>query len=252
MPKLLAITPYPSQSADTRYRISQYIPYLQNYGWQVTLKPFMNSNFYNMYNQKGKSFEKAIRTIFGFINRLPLSFQAKKYDAVLVHKEVFPFGPPLFEKIMVRSQQNLLYDMDDAFWTHPPQFEQLGKRLRDPKKIQKIIQMSSIILAGNKFIAEYAQKYSQNVIHFPTVLDTDYYEPRNEVDDGFITIGWVGRWSSQSYLESLLPVFTDLIKKYQNLKFRFIGVSSDFSLLGVPFERINWKLQNEITDFNPH
>ncbi len=234
MPKLLAITPYPSQSADTRYRISQFIPYLQNNAWQVTLKPFMNSDFFSMYNQKGKYLEKALRTILGFFSRLQLSFQLNKYDAILIHKEVFPFGPPLFEKTIYRRKKNLIYDMDDAFWTHPPQFEQLGKKLRDPYKIQKIIQMSSKILAGNKFIAEYAQRYNPNVIHFPTVLDTDYYEPRDELNDEFITIGWVGRWSSQSYLESLLPVFTDLINKYQNLKFRFIGVSADFCLPGVP------------------
>ncbi len=192
-----------------------------------------------------------MRTILGFLSRLQLSFQVNKYDAVLIHKEVFPFGPPLFESIIATKKQNLIYDMDDAFWTHPPQFEQLGKRLRDPKKIQKIIQMSSKILAGNKFIAEYAQRYNPNVVHFPTVLDTDYYEPRNEVDDEFVTIGWVGRWSSQSYLERLLPVFTDLINKYQNLKFRFIGISSDFCMPGVPFERIDWSLQNEITDLIP-
>ena len=141
--------------------------------------------------------------------------------------------------------------MDDAFWTHPPQFNQIGRWLRDPQKIQKIIQMSSMVLAGNKYIADYTQKFNSKIINFPTVLDTTYYLPRKEIQDNIVTIGWVGRWSSQLYLLDLEDVFLQLVKKYPKINFRFVGASTDFTIPDISAEIIDWKLEEEISALIP-
>lgn len=251
MPKLLEITPYPILSADTRYRLTQFTPILKENGWKVTLRPFMSEKFFRSYFTKGKMFEKILRTAHGFFSRLIICLSAGKFDAVIIHKEAFPFGPLIFERIIKFFQPNIIYDMDDAFWTHPPQFNQIGRWFRDPQKIRKIIQMSSVVLAGNEYIADYARKFNSNVINFPTVLDMTYYLPRKEIEDDIITIGWVGRWSSQSYLMDLENVFKQLIKKYPKIKFRFVGASADFPLPDIPAEIIDWKLEEEISALIP-
>lgn len=250
MKKLLVFTPYPNISADTRYRISQFIPILEDDGWHVNIRPFMDEPFFAMYNSQGKVTEKIIRTLIGFIKRLFQLHNVRKYDAVFIHKEIFPFGPPVFEKFIKLLCPRIIYDLDDAFWTHPPQFRQIGKIFRDPHKIEKIVKLSNLVLAGNDYLATYVRKFNKNTILFPTVLDLDYYKFREEQDDGIVTIGWVGRWSSQVYLMELRNVFKKLSEKFQNVKFLFIGVSQDFSIEGIDYEIIDWSLAREISDIN--
>jgi len=248
---LLVITPYPELSADTRYRISQFVPFLNKNGWQVFVRPFMDERLFAIYHRKSMIFETLIRSFIRTISRLLDCFSAKKYDVIFIHKEAFPFGPPILEKILAKLQPNIIYDMDDAFWTHPPQFNQIGKGIRDKQKIQKIIQLSKLILAGNEYILDFVKQINTNVIFFPTVLNTEIYQPRKELADDFITIGWVGRWSSQDYLYNLKPVFQNLIKKFDNLRFCFVGVSDDFTIDDLPIVKQKWTLENEISSLIP-
>ena len=251
MPKILVITPYPESSADTRYRISQFIPFLNENGWQVSLRPFMDERLFEIYHQKSKFIETIFRSLIRLFGRVIDCLSARKYDVIFIHKEAFPFGPPTFEKIIQKLNPRIIYDMDDAFWTHPPQFSQIGKGIRDNNKVPKIIKFSSLILAGNNYIYDYVKTINPNVVHFPTVLDTNIYQPRTENEDGVITIGWVGRWSSQQYLHLLQSVFTNLNNRNLNLKFLLIGVSEDFSMPDIPMVKQKWTLEKEITSLIP-
>ncbi len=248
MPHLLAITSYPTRSADTRYRIAQFIPALEAGGWQVTLRPFMSERLFEIYNRPGRAIERIGLTFSGLLNRLGDLADASQYDAILLHKEAFPFGPPILENSFRKRVPHLIYDVDDAFWTHPPQFRQIGRRLRDPKRIAKMIGMSDHILAGNEFLAAYAKKYNSGVTIFPTVLDTDRYQPRKEIDDGKVTIGWVGRWSSEAYLHNLIPVFQDLVQRYPNIEIIFIGGMPDGIPQNIPVNSMPWRLESELED----
>lgn len=248
MPKLFALTPYPTRSADTRYRIEQFMPALESAGWKVTLRPFMNERLFTIYNQPGEKLEKIGLTLKCLMERLKDLAVAEKADVVLLHKEAFPFGPPWIEKAFRKRAKTIIYDMDDAYWTHPPQFRQIGNKFRDPKRIQKILGMSDIILAGNDFLAEYARQYNPNVIVFPTVLDTERYRLREESDDGIVTIGWVGRWSSEAYLEQLLPVFEKLAINHPNIGVKLIGASPNVFSASFPVQTTPWRLESEIDD----
>lgn len=248
MKKVLALAPYPYLSADTRYRLCQFIPGLRNAGWDLTLRPFMDDGLFKIYNKRGKFGKKVWRSLGRTISRIYDCFEAGEFDAVILHKEAFPFGPPVIEKTLHRNQPKIIYDMDDAFWTHPPQFHQIGNWLRDPNRIQKMIGLSRHVLAGNRFLADFALKYNQHVTVFPTVLDTNRYLPRNEVDDGVVTIGWVGRWSSESYLEQMIPVFRTLSKKYKSLLFKFVGTEGNNLKDLQNVEIVSWKLETEIED----
>ncbi len=247
MPTLLAITPYPNLSADTRYRVSQFIPALNKAGWKVTVRPFMSERLFQIYNRPGMIIEKTLSTLRSLSSRM-FDLAAGDYDAILLHKEAFPFGPPILEKVLKNKVSLLIYDMDDAFWAHPHQFKQIGSRFRDPERIAKMIGLSTHILAGNEFLADYAKKYNSSVTVFPTVLDTERYIPREEIDDEIATIGWVGRWSSEAYLANLFPVFQQLTLKYPNIEFKFIGATPDAFPSSFPVKAVPWRLESEIED----
>lgn len=248
MPQLLAIAPYPNRSADTRYRISQFIPGLEQAGWQVTVRPFMDEGLFSIYNAPGHTIEKVRRTLGRTFSRLVDCAQAGKYDAIWLHKEAFMFGPPLLEAFLQSAQPNVIYDMDDAFWTHPPQIRQIGRVLRDPNRIGKILRLSKHVLAGNDFLAAYARQFNDHVTVFPTVIDTERYCFREEYPDDEIIIGWVGRWSSSPYLETLIPVIERLCARYSNVRLRFVG-AGEMNIPGYArYETVEWSLERELED----
>jgi len=248
MPKLLAVAPYPNRSADTRYRITQFIPGLQKAGWEVTLRTLMDERLFNIYHKPGRFIEKTGRTLAGLARRFVDCLKADQYDAILLHKEAFPFGPPWIEMILQSRQPRIIYDIDDSFWTHPPQLKQIGRLLRDPHRIEKMIRLSRHVLAGNQFLADYAVKYNPAVTIFPTVISTKRYSLREEKPDGEITIGWVGRWSSSPYIETLRNVFILLSQRYPMIRFRFVGADERHSFDGIRYEIMPWKIESEIED----
>lgn len=246
MPRLLAIAPYPYRSADTRYRICQFTPYLEARGWAVTVSSFMDDAFFRMYHEPGRLVEKLARMVQSTLRRLASLLDAARYDVALLHKEAFPFGPPLIESVLRRRVPRLVYDMDDAFWSHPPQLRQIGRRLRDPQRIPKMLRMADHVLAGNEFLAAFVRQHNPAVTVFPTVLDTQRYYLRPEQQDDIVTIGWVGRWSSAPYLGMLEKVFDRLGTLYPEIALRLVG-AGDVFFSGIRTTSVPWRLEEELT-----
>jgi glycosyltransferase involved in cell wall biosynthesis len=245
--RLLCITPYPHSSADTRYRIEQYLPGLKKAGIQADVRPFMSEKLFTIYAERGRFLTK-FREIAGAMDRrLWDVIKAKQYDLIFLHKEAFMFGPPWLEKALRGRSGALVYDMDDAYWSHPPQMRQIGKALRDPHKIDEIIAFSDQILAGNGRIAEYARRLNPNVTILPTVIDTNRYQPRTQNDNEQVTIGWVGRWSSAFYLDKLIDVFREICGKHPQVQIKLIG-AGDVNWPGVKLISQPWCMETEIED----
>ena len=51
--KVLALTPIPEEGAGCRFRVSQYVPYLRNAGFDVTISPFYTPEFFRLVYQRG-------------------------------------------------------------------------------------------------------------------------------------------------------------------------------------------------------
>jgi glycosyltransferase involved in cell wall biosynthesis len=244
---VLFVAPYPYRSADTRYRIAQYLDYLADQGIEGTLQPFMSEAFFATYHHRSKLALNLLYMAASSSRRLLDLLRAGQYDLVFVHKDAFPFGPPLMERLLKRRTGHLVYDMDDAFWTHPPQFGQIGRWLKDPNRTAKILAMSDHVLAGNAFLADYARRFTSQVSIVPTAIDLARYTVRPAPASNSLTIGWVGRWSSAPYLTMLKPVFRELVGRYRHLRIVLVGAPD----LQMAVDRIThrpWRLETEIED----
>jgi glycosyltransferase involved in cell wall biosynthesis len=246
--RALFIAPYPHSSADTRYRIEQYLPGLRSTGIECTLRPFMSERLYQIYATPRNRPEKLAQLTAAFGRRMLDLAQASRYDVVFVHKEAFAFGPPIMEWLLKKLSGKLIFDLDDAFWTHPPQLNQIGARLRDRQKIPKILQHSDHVIAGNHYIAERVASQARAVTVLPTVIDTNYYRVSDRGGrHSSLTIGWVGRWSSAFYLDQLVPVFRDICHCFPKVKIKLIGAGPK-NWPGVPVVNLPWRLQSELED----
>ncbi len=247
MIRMLCVTPYPHHSADTRYRIEQFVPGLEQAGIHIVIRPFMSERLFAIYPKSGKQLMKFYEITTAMARRLLDLIRARKYDVVFLHKEAFALGPPWLERALRTRTGALIYDMDDAFWSHPPQIRQIGKILRDPTKIDKVIKMSDHVLAGNTLIADYVRSHNSSVTILPTVIDTGRYQPVEQRDSAPITIGWVGRWSSSFYLDSLVEVFHKLCERHPCVQIKLIG-ASEVNWSGVRVVSQPWRLETEIED----
>lgn len=246
--RILFLAPYPHQSADTRYRIEQFLPGLQQAGLQVELRPFMSERLFAIYAGPGHWPEKLGELSKASLRRLADLWAARRYDVVVIHKEAFAFGPPILEALFRRQTGALVFDLDDAFWTHPPQLRQIGRLLRDPHKTEKVLAMSDHIIAGNDYIATRVRSLNPRVSVIPTVIDTRRYQPR-PVQRETVTLGWVGRWSSAFYLDLLIPVFQELCARYPQVRIKLIG-AGERHWPGVNLICEPWRLEREIEDLH--
>ena len=98
MLKVLAFTRYTSVGASSRVRVYQFIDEIRNYNINIHPSPLFGKNYIDLlYIDNKRSFSIIL---FAYIKRFFKLFTVHKYDLIFIEKELFPFLPGLFEKIL--------------------------------------------------------------------------------------------------------------------------------------------------------
>lgn len=242
--------PYPKEGQSNRFRVEQYLPYLEKEGIGYSVRPFVSSEFYRILYQPGRFLSKVYFFIKSSLKRIIDLLGIYKYDLVFVHREAFPFGPPFFEILLSKLfSKPLVYDFDDAIF--------LGERseanraisfLKNPGKVAGIISFSEQVIVGNNYLKEYAQRFNKNITVIPTPIDTEKFKPFNSPHEkNGIVVGWIGSHSTAGYLLELKDVFQQLKKDNSDLVIRLIGAEKYEKLLPGTECRA-WTLGDEIEE----
>lgn len=248
--KVLFLVPYPQgESPSQRYRFEHYLPFLKNYGIGYKLKPFLNEKGWNIIFKERFYFHKLLALTSGFIRRWITVFNIPRYDFVYVHREAAPVGPPVFEWIIAKVfRKKIIYDFDDAIWI-PVTSDQnkIAKYFRWFSKVKTICRLSHTVTTGNDFLAAFAGQYCKQVIVIPTVVNTEQVHNRiKDQENGKLSIGWTGTFSTLKYLDEVVPVIDKLQKKYD---FEFIVIGNrDPELQLKNYRYIQWNRENEVED----
>ncbi len=249
--KVLFLEPYPTEGPSSRYRVEQYIPYLRQNGIDCEVRPFVSSPFYRILYKKGMYLRKLAYFAACAFRRISDLFAAFSSDAVFIHLEAFPFGPPAIEWLLAVTGKKIIYDLDDAIYLGAASStNSFLKGLKCPWKIPKIIAMSRRVITCNEYLAEYASKYNKEVTVIHTSVDTEKFRPSGRSGDNLITIGWIGSHSTAKYLESLKGVFEELVKRGFRFRLKIIGASGRITEVpGVEVIYKDWNLKDEIAEF---
>lgn len=219
---------------------------MQEKGWHVHARSFLSMNGWeNLY--KGNIAVRLISILQGFLRRILHVAQVAQYDIVLIHREVTPMGPPVFEFIITKLlRKPILYDFDDAIWLPDPnETNWLSKTLKWKSKVKYICKWSWKISAGNEYLANYAQQYNSRVEIIPTVVDTSYHLPTTSKKSS-LTIGWTGSHTTLQYLNPLVPIINRITKKYS---VRFMVIANKNPELPIQnFQFTQWSKDREIDD----
>ncbi len=250
--RILFLMPHPLEGPSSRYRVYQYLPYLRDHGLDVEVRPFFSSRAASIIYERGTMATKIGATLLATLSRAADLMRAGRFDLVYVLREAFPFGPPFFEHTFKRLAGKMIFDFDDAIYTHSLAYSNPLDRLRDWNKTGKVIRLSNHVVVGSEYLGEYAREFAasdNNVSIIPTVVDTEVYCPPPEREySERVNIGWIGTpRGSEHYLRPLLDTFKSLWKRHKDIGFTFVG-AEPFETGDVPVDFKKWRLDEEVSD----
>jgi glycosyltransferase involved in cell wall biosynthesis len=210
--KLLFLTQTTELGPASRHRVYQFLPALAKAGVQYEVSPAIAGDEYAAYF--GGSKLAKLRYLPGNYWRCRRDVRRScDFDAVFVQKWFLPAAGRLAGRI--------IYDFDDAVFG---------------SATERILRASTLVFAGNEFLAEYARKFARRVEVVPTVVDTERFRPaERRSQTAAAVVGWIGSRTTMKYLEPVVPA----LKEY-----RLKVVSSERPALQCEFEP--WSLEREV------
>src|SRR3989344_1619988 len=144
------------------------------------------------------------------------------YDAVVVQKDVLPFGLQGFLKRMNPNKIRLFH---------------------------AILKKAGIILTNNSYQHNYAKKFNDKVAVITAPIDTGYFAPSDDpsTDKDAIVLGWVGTHGTTYMLESIAGALERIGRKFPYVKFLNIG-GYPIELKNMRSEYIPWRNSTILND----
>ena len=251
--KVLALSPIPEEGAGCRFRVSQYIPYLRQAGFDVTVSPFYSRDYFSFVYRPGNYLRKAAGFASLTRRRLKELSSIRDYDLVFLYREAIPIGPPYIERRIAKLGIPIVYDFDDAIFL--PAVSEANKAfsfLKNPERVSEILSISRQVTVGNEFLASYARRFNPRVTVIPTAVDTTRFMPRTDpppADGRKLVVGWIGSPTTFRYLESLKDVLAAVSARHPfTLKVSGAGRPVDFP--GVDVQVVPWSMADEVSLFN--
>ena len=229
--RLLAITdPGSGVSASTRYRVSQFEPYLRQHHIQVETLPWPRRVAKESGEGQLASLLEAVATA----------------DAVLFQRHL-PTRAWL-RQIRARARR-LIYDFDDAILY--AESTRGRPRLLLPRwwRFRAMMRCCDAVTAGNSYLAELAQRAapSGRVGVLPTTVEMARYDPEPPQPEAAPVVGWIGgRWTLP-YLEQLRRPLEKLSAEMTGLTLRVIADQAP-DLGRTRVELLPWAAETEVRE----
>lgn len=223
----------------SRYRIYQYLPYLRDYGIEVSISPLFKERWFQILDMPmvpSRLVAKSIYATARFFVRLKDILRVGSYDLYCLEHQAFPYIPAFLERLAKKINPNMLLEFDDAIFLTP-----LHKR-----KISKVIAMSHHVIVGNDYLKSFASKFNPYVTIIPTVVDTERYVPKDDYCvKNLLTIGWIGLAYNLPYLKNLAEPLRRLKDRIGDFNLKII-CSRGLDIDGVNTIFEHWSYADEI------
>lgn len=248
--KILFLVQYPENvSPGQRFRFELYESLLQTEGFSVTTQPFIDDKAYPVIFKKGFFFRKFFAVLKGFLKRCLLCFSISRYDYVFVQLGITPVGPPIFEWLFTKVfRKQVVYDFDGAIWIQQvSENNKWARMLRHTGKVPNICRWSYKVSCGNDFLCQYAAKFNKNVVYNPTCVDTEnHHNILANHNNGKVTVGWTGSFSTLPYLQLVETVLQRLQNNYDFDVKIICNQPPKLALRNVAY--VEWSAENEVTE----
>ena len=173
--------------------------------------------------------------------RLQLVRQASLHDLVILFKTTGFSALDLH--LLRRNNPRIIFDYDDAVMFRNQKY---GKaiRTRDFEKYRRTVEHCKAVVAGNDYLARFAEACGTRAVVLPTAVDVSRHPMASGTSNGGLTIGWLGLSDGFVYLRHIQPALQQLAKQFPRLKLQVISDKA-LELDGVPVENELWQLERE-------
>jgi len=174
-------------------------------------------------------------------SQLKIIQQARRHDVVLLFKTLG--FTPLELTLLRRANPRIVFDFDDAVLFR----EQKHCRPLDGKNFRKFLRTAkhcAAIVAGNDFLACFAQACGRRTVVLPTSIDVAKYRLKRNSEGLGLTIGWLGLSDGLPYLRHIQPALKRLTQLFPGLRLKVIS-DKPLQLEDVVVENEPWRLEAE-------
>lgn len=246
--RILILTKYNLKGASSRYRILQYIDFLNENNYLTAVSPFITDRMLER-KYKKKKYNKFSIFLSLIIRVKAIVYDSRNYDVVFVQKELLPWAPLVIEKILLSLMKTpFICDFDDSEFLKYNNTNSVIKNILFEGKLQYLVSKSKKAIFGNTFLKEKMAFNKSDSFIIPTGIDVSMYSRKKENRKDTLIIGWIGSPSTQHYLKFLIPVFEKLEKEYQ-IEIRTIGANNLLEESSM-INEIEWKIDTYIEELN--
>lgn len=244
--KVLLLSRYSYLAASSRYRFYQYLPYLKSQGINVGITTLLDDNHLQQiyFGSRSNSYAKLMQAYW---NRLSQVWQSQTFDLVWLQMESFPWLPGWLESLFLRMAPPYIVDYDDAWFHRYDQHSSVLVKGLLRGKIDSVMRNAMLVVAGNKYIAERAERARARRIEIlPTVIDLARYQATEQPHNETFTIGWLGSPSSDQWLQTIRPALQEVCRD-KNVKVVTVGAKNP-NLDDIPLEMRQWSDETEVQE----
>ncbi len=208
--------------AASRYRVLQYIPYLESKGVEpkVSLYP------------------RILKENLQFFRDLP------RYEIVFLQRK--RFNQPRLG-LLRKIAKKIVYDFDDSIMYRNSKAKDPVSSTRKRRFVQ-MIKNSDFVIAGNEFLKEQVLPYHSNVETISTPIDQDRYGVKDYgIKKEKVILGWIGDHGSIHYLEKMRPILEGIGDRYPHVELKIV-CDTFFDCDRMKVIKKNWSPEEEVAD----
>lgn len=179
----------------------------------------------------------------GTLARRKLFKKTADFDGVFLHRKILNFFDAFWLR---RYSRKIIYDFDDAlmYSDRKPGCNSWSRQ----RRFRRSVELADLVISGNSYLAEHAQKFNPRVEVLPTGLNTKAYKVENKAEnDSKIRLVWIGSKSTLKYLAEIKPVLEEVGSRFDNAILRII-CDDFFELLNMEVEKNQWHKDTEAVD----
>lgn len=248
-------------NASSRQRVLQFLPWLRKEGIEgVVSRPGPGWVYERLVERGRGGMGEKVGFYSAFLACRVLDvLRADRYDVAVVQRDLFPFGPPLLERALVRRARSLVYDSDDATYLRPGFTPRTPmQRLRRFDKVAEVVRSARWVSVATEPIAAWARQHNPHVDVVPMCVDLREYDAvrpqpsafSSQPSGGPLVIGWAGTAGGLGYLERLGPVLRDLAHEREFVLRVVSGGYRQLQMPGVPLDARPWTGLADLAGFD--
>lgn len=249
--RVLLLLPYAWDTVPgQRFRIEQWHPWLAEHGVQFTIRTLLSQEQQRLLYSSGQAARKALMMAGCMLQRVIQLRNLRRFDVIWLYRAAWPVGPALLERFMARTGVPVIVEFDDAiFLTDTTAENRRWGFLKCAGKTDEICQLSSHVVVGNPYLADYSRRFNPNVTVIPTTIDTDTYPARAEyTEPSTVVVGWSGSKTTVAHLSTVNEAIRKVASQ-ASVRLHVVG-TPEYRLEGVETYAAPWSSSTEVGELS--